>query len=317
MLMSPLRAADNGDMTNPNFRDPLPEDLLSERERDERICILDQFSKKLKEERKAAGFDDRIAIRQLLVYVGKRLDLLDIENRHARGLAQYDSLLGRTTKPVPQDLIGVAADAILDYGLKDREKMIRRHERNTEPLIAEISLLAPEIDKLLEQRQADDRDKFVLRPSSCLSEAASMNQDAPSKFEITPEHPYSDGAQTATARKTNKVGEHIAEEDELDDTMPTAVGWNKKQPNRPNTKAPKTIPPTQSSDIKPNREWLEQRKSIIKVNKKPYGRNSMADALMKREYFSEPQLNVAVLWLGYAMGDTPIANLLGYALAIT
>lgn len=173
--------ADNRVMTIPKFRDPLPEDRLSEREREERIRVLDQFSKKLKKERKAAGFDDRIAIRQLLLYVGKRLDLLDLENRHGRVLAQFDSLLCRTAKPVPQGLLGVAADAFLDFGLKDRERMIQRHEKDINPLIAEISSMAPDVNGLLDQRPNPDKENHVLRPSSCLPEKPIMDEDAPSK----------------------------------------------------------------------------------------------------------------------------------------
>ena len=155
-------------MAIPKFRNPLPEDRLSEKERDERILMLDEFSNKLKKERKRAGINDRTAIRQLLIYVGKRLDLLDLENRRARALAQYDSLLGHTAKPVPQGLIGVATDAVLDFGLRNREKMIGSHEERTESLVAEISLQAQGIDRLLDERSSPDKENYVLRPSSCI-----------------------------------------------------------------------------------------------------------------------------------------------------
>lgn len=288
----------------PKFHNPLPEDRLSEKERDERIGVLDEFSKKLKKERKRAGIDDRTAIRQLLIYVGKRLDLLDVENRRARALAQYDSLLGRTTKPVPQGLIGVAADAVLDFGLKDREKMIRSHEEDTEPLIAEISLLAPEIDKLLDQRPSPDKENYVLRPSSCLPEVAVMDEDASSKSGSAPELPRNDGPQADT-------GEQNVEEDDLVGTTPAEIDRDENRSNGPNGKASKPSPTPQQKDRDFDKAWLNQRKPRIMVRGKPYNRNHLADPLMQRDYFTEPQLDVAVLWLGYEMRDTAIAELLG------
>jgi hypothetical protein len=193
-------------MAFPNFRKPLPEDRLSEKERNERIRILNQFSKKLKKEMRTSTFEDRIAIRQLLVFVGKRLELLDLENRHARGMAQYDSLLARTTKPVPQGLVGVTANALLDLGLHDRKKMIRRHEKATEPLIAEISLMAPEIDRLLDQRPSVDNENSILRPNSCLPEEPNRAEDAPSKSGSTNgKDPDSNPTRNARKNGANEV----------------------------------------------------------------------------------------------------------------
>jgi hypothetical protein len=208
-----------------NFREPLPEDRLSEEERDKRIRIFDQFSKKLKTEMRAADFDDKSAIRQLLNYAGQRLKLLDLENRHARGLAKYDSLLGATAKPVSQGLIGVAVDAVLDFGLRDREKVIKNHEEDTEPLIAEISLLAPEIDKLLDQRLNPDKEDPVLRPSSCLPETATVNQLESSIFEnapklLKPELRNSDEPQTDVVSEARTAGDQNANEDDQGNVAP-------------------------------------------------------------------------------------------------
>lgn len=188
-------------MSTPSFRVPLPEDRLSEKERNERIRILDRFAKKLKKDRKGVSFDDKNAIRQLLHYAGKRLELLDLEDRHARGLAKYDSLLGSGAKPVPQSLFGVAADALRRRLLRGREKMIRRHEEATKPLIKEISLMASDINGLLDERpltapDLDGLDKrlsldeanHVLRPISCLPEVAVNDEDAPSESENAADH---------------------------------------------------------------------------------------------------------------------------------
>lgn len=179
-----------------SFREPLPEDRLSEKERNKRTRILDRFAKKLKKERKGSGFDDKTAIRQLLHYVGKRMELLDLEDRHARGQTKFDSLLGARAKPVPQGLIGVTADALRRRLLRGREKMIRHHGEETKPLIKEISLMAPDINGLLDKRplmapDIDGLDKHlsldeanhVLRPISCLPEVAVSDEDASSKFE--------------------------------------------------------------------------------------------------------------------------------------
>lgn len=302
----------------PKFRNPLPEDRLSERERDERIRMLDEFSKKLKKERKRAGIDDRTAIRQMLIYVGKRLDLLDLENRHARALAQYDSLLGRTAKPVPQDLIGVATDAVLDFGLKDREKMIRSHEGRTESLIAEISLLAQEIDRLLDQRQSPDKENYVLRPSSCLPEVAVRDEEVPAIAASTPELPKDDGPQSDTACEAPKTGEQSTVEADLVDKATADIGRNKdqskrhdfSQSNNPKGRLAGPTPTQQPSNKRSSREWLEPRKSTITVHGKPYGRNHLADKLMQCDYFTERQRDAAVLWHGYDMRDVAISVLL-------
>jgi len=292
------------------FRDPLSEDRLSERERDERIRSLDQFSQRLKKEMRTAAFEDRIAIRQSLVYVGKRLDLLDLENRHARGMAQYDSLLARTTKPVPQGLVGVTADALLDLGLCDREKIARRHEEETEALIEKISILAPEIDRLLDQRQSPDKENYVLRPSSCLPEAAIRDEDALSKSGNTPELPSSD-----TAPEPPEMVEPDTVEAHLVDTAHGEISLNKNRSNSPGGKGPRPNPTTQQNEKGSSKAWLDQKKSPITVHGKPYVRNHMADMLMQMNSFSEKQRDVAVLCYGYesdghGMSDTEISTLL-------
>jgi len=279
-------------MAIPEFRNPLPEDRLTEEQRDERIKAFDEFAKKLRKETKKSSIDGKTAIRRLLDYVGKRLVLLDLENRHARALAQFDSLLARTTKPVPQGLIGVATSAVLDFGRKDREKIIRRHEEQTEPLLREISLLAPKIDKLLDQRPSPDKEKDVLRPSSCLPESATKDEDASSKSESTPELPRSEG-------------------DDLVGTAPAEIGPGTNRSGGLNCIAPNLCPTPKQMGMDLNKEWLSQKKPRIVVQGKPYNRNYLADHLMERDYFTEPQLNVAVLWLGYKMSDAAIGRLLG------
>jgi DNA-binding CsgD family transcriptional regulator len=199
---------------------------------------------------------------------------------------------------------------VLDFGLKDREKMIRSHEEDTEPLIAEISLLAPEIDKLLDQRRSPDKENYVLRPSSCLPEVAVRDEDASSKSGNTPELPKSDSPHTDKPREAREAGEQNAVETDPVDSTSADSGRNQDRSNSPKGKTPKPNPAPQPNGDGANKEWLEQRKSTIRVKGKPYGRNHMADKVMQVGYFTERQRDVAVLSYGYDMRDAVISTLL-------
>ena len=294
----------------PTFRTTLPEDQLSEKERDERARILAQFAKRLRKEIKTADLEDRIAIRRLLVYVGKRLDLLDVENRYGRAFKRFDFLLGHTTKPVPQGLLGVAADTTLNLGLKDTERLMRRHEARTASLIAEISMLAPEIDKLLDQRPSSDQENFMLRPSSCLPEAAMSDEHASSGSGNTPDLHERDSPDTDKLGEPLEVGEQNAIGAGPIGTMSADTGRDKDRSDLGKGKTPKPNPAPQPDLDEPNRDWLEPRKLTIKVHGKPYGRNHLADKMMQVDYFTERQRDVAVLCYGYDMRDAVISTLL-------
>ena len=270
------KLVDNTGMEIPKFRDPLPEDRLTEKERGERIRVLDEFSKKLKKEGKRAAIDARPAIRQMLIYVGNRLELLDLENRHARGLAKYDFFLARAAKPVPQGLIGQAADVVLDLGLRDQEKMIRSLEEDTEPLVAEISRVAAEIDRLMDERQIPDEENYVLRPSACLPDVAIRDEDASPQSGSTPEFLPCDSLHRS---------------------------------NRPNGKPPGQNSIPDPTDINLVREWIEQGRLTIKAKGKTYRRNHLADKLIQPDYFTPWQRVVAVLIFGYDMSPGAIGKL--------
>lgn len=302
-----------------SFREPLPEDRLSEEERDERARIFAQFAKKLRIEMKTAGLDDGIAIRQLLVYVGKRLDLLDLESRHARGLAQYDALLARTAKPVPQGLVGVAVDALLDLGLHDRERMIRRHEEGSERLIEEISLLAPKIESLLDHRPSPDRENHVLRPSSCLPavEAGSEN-DEPSDSKSTSKLPKPE-LSNSVEPPTEIVGEaqtgaiQNVKEDESGCTEPAELDLDKVRPGSISGKASKSTQKSKISDEVLRKKWLDSKRPTIEALKTVYSRNFIASRIEDLEYLTIRRRVAAVLWFGYDMEDSAISELMGIA----
>lgn len=302
-----------------SFREPLPEDRLSEEERDKRIHIFDQFSKKLKKEMRTAAFEDRNAIRQLLVYVGKRLDLLDVENRYWRALKRFDFLLGHTTKPVPQDLIGVAANAALDLGRKDTESLIGSHQLRAASLIAEISMLAPAIDKLLDQRPSLDKDNYVLRPSSCLPavEVGSEN-DAPSDSENTsklpkPELSNSDEPQTEIVGEAQTGAVQNVKQEDSGDAAPPEIDLDKVHPISSSGKASKSAQKSKLSDEVLRKDWLDSKRPTIEVLGKPYPRHFIANRIKDLEYLTIRQRVAAVLWFGYGMEDSAISKLMGIA----
>lgn len=272
------------------FRDHLPEDRLTEGQRDERIKTLDKFAKKLSKESKRVSVDGKAAIRLMLDYVGKRLVLLDLENRHARGLSQFDSLLARTTRPVPQSLIGVATSAVLDFGRKDRERIVRRHEAQTEPLIKEISLLAPEIDKLLDLRPSPDKENCVLRPSSCLPETGIAPPDASSHSEKTTEPPTVDTAAESLEAPSPDTGKP----DRIE-AAPAEIGRSEKQFKSSQRKVSK---PRTEGQARVD-AWIEMGIRTIKTDGKTFYRNHLADKLTTVEGFTKDQRNAAVLYYGY------------------
>lgn len=306
-----------------SFREPLPEDRLSEEERDKRIHIFDQFSKKLKKEMRTAAFEDRNAIRQLLVYVGKRLDLLDVENRYGRAFKRFDFLLGHTTKPVPQDLIGVAANAALDLGRKDTESLIGSHQLRAASLIAEISMLAPAIDKLLDQRPSLDKVNYVLRPSSCLPVVEVENEDAPSYLENTsqpakpdlpkPELANGDEPLTKIVPEAQTCAVQSANKDDSGGAAPADIGLAKTRPNNSSRNASTSNRKPTISDEHLRKEWLDSKRPVIEHLGKSYPRHFIANRIQNLKYLTIRRRVAAVLWFGYGMDDSAIHELMGIA----
>lgn len=318
MMIDSRDLDDIGTMAIPKFRTPLPEDRLLEEERKDRASALEKFAKKLRTERKTASLDDRSHIRDLLVYVKKRLRLLDLEDKHARGLERYDFLLGYTTKPVPQGLLGVAAGATLDLGLKDTERVIRRHESRTESLIKEISISARRIDKLLDQRPCRDEEDYVLRPSSCLPELAITDDSASSKSGDTPElqkteDPKSDEAETDVASESQVAEFQSAKEDGSGDAAPAEVGHDKVRPDSSSGKASKSTPKSTISDEVLRKKFLESKRPIIEVFGNRYSRHFIVNRMADLKYLTIRQRVAAVLGFGYDMEDSAIAKLMGIA----
>ncbi len=149
--------ADDIHVSNFPYRTLLPEDRLSKKERQQRIGTLVSFAKKLRAEVKKADLDQRSDIRRMLDYIGKRLSLLDRENWQAVGMGRYDFLLGRATRPDPSSLPGAATLALVKIGLRDTEKTVQRYSSEVANLIADISAMAPEIDRLLDLRRCERR----------------------------------------------------------------------------------------------------------------------------------------------------------------
>lgn len=230
-LLYPRNWDDNRSMVLPTFQSQLPEVRLSQKERNKRVRILAKFAKKLRGEIKAADLDHGADIRHLLVYIRKRLELLEALDNYVRLFERFDFLLGHNTQPVSHGIFGVAAGVTVDLALKDTVRMIRCLELRIESQIAEIILQAPAIDRLLDRSLAEDIDSFELRPASCLPEQAILNQEAATKPEGTPEFRSNQGPLTEATHEANISGDQAAVLAGLMETRPAKMSPNKGPSN--------------------------------------------------------------------------------------
>ena len=160
-------------------RDTLPEENLKTEERNNRIHVLHAFSRSLDQESENA--ENRKAVQQLRVYIRYRISLLEIETRLARISVRYGSLIRSLATPEPGDPFRLISRAVVILRLMTNSRDAQSLEKRINRLVADINGMAKQIDRLLDQRDIDDKDRLILRPSSCLPQVPTTH-----KLESTP-----------------------------------------------------------------------------------------------------------------------------------
>lgn len=169
------------------LRNPLPEDVLSNKRRANRVSKFKALAEQLRELRtnKTAGYKAKAAVEQILPYIALRLKLLEREMEYAVLLGRAKRFRGYTFgKSNSSHTFARIARSLVE---EDFRNVLRANNEKVRKLIGKIAADALTIDELLTDTGLEIHED--IRPHSCLPSSVA-GKDKGSK---SSEHPADNG----------------------------------------------------------------------------------------------------------------------------